>query len=485
MSTVRNRAGQVPEVSPDAVAGLARQVRGAVLEPHEEEYQAHSAPYNLVAAHRPDLIVVPSGADDIQKAVGFAATYGLPVGVQATGHGPAASSSGGLLVSTRKMNAVTIDPLARTAWTEAGAQWHQVIAAAAPHGLAPLNGSSPNVGVVGYTLGGGLGPMARTYGYAADRVNLIEVVTADAQRRVATPVDEPDLFWALRGGKGNFGVVSAMEFGLVPVDRLYGGGLFFPGEFAATALHSWREWTGHVPAEMTSSLALLRLPDAPGIPEPLRNRLTVHIRIAYVGTAADGERLVRPLRDMAPPMMDSVGDMPYTAVGNIHNDPVDPMAYHEDSIMLRELNGAAAERLLTLAGPGADTASAVVEVRQLGGAAARMPDPPNAVGHRDAAFVLATITPTAAFHDGPADGPDDGSDTDGHGGRPESLLDRMAQWGTGLKYVNFLAGPDAAAGVRLAYDTATHARLTSIKSRYDPHNMFRHNLNIHPAGGHD
>lgn len=445
-------------------AEFAGRIRGAVLTPGDDGWDAELAPFNAIGVHRPALIVAAEDAGDIQEAVRYAAGRELPVAVQATGHGIAAPADGGLLISTRRMNAVAVDPVARIARAEAGAQWHQVIESAARHDLAPLNGSSPLVGVVGYTLGGGLGLLARRYGYAADRVTRIHVVTAEGELREATQHRNPDLFWALRGGKGNFGVVTAIEFGLVPVTTLYGGGLFFAADAAWPVLDTWRRWTAYLPEELTSSLALLRLPDAPFIPEPLRGRLTVHVRIAFLGLPEDGKRLLAPLRAVAPTVLDTVREMPYTDVGEIHMDPADPTPYHERSILLRTLDEAAVRLLLDVAGPGANCPAYVVELRHLGGAVGRPSPVPNAVGNRDAAFTLTTVSPPAGLSD-----------------PSRAVLTALEPWGTGRAYVNFLTGPDTAGDARRLYEPETYERLTRIKQQYDPHNLFRFTHTIVPG----
>jgi FAD/FMN-containing dehydrogenase len=272
-----------------------------------------------------------------------------------------------------------------------------VIHEAAVFGLAPLNGSAHLVGVVGYTLGGGIGPLARAFGYAADRVRQIDVVTADGRLRQLSERSETDLFWALRGGKGNFGVVTSLEFDLVPVARLYGGGLFYPGESAAEVLHAFQEWTADVPEEMTSSVALIRFPELPDVPEPVRGRFVVHVRVAYAGSADEGVRLVRPLRAAAPLILDTVADMPYTDVASIHGDPTEPLPAYERSRMLAEFGPDAVDALLALAGPDSGCPLMLVEVRHLGGALSRTPPVPNAVGNRDAAFhcLAVTVAPPA------------------------------------------------------------------------------------------
>lgn len=449
-----------PPIPPGAVAALAAEVDGDVLLPWDEDYAAERAGFNRVAQHQPALIVAAAGAADVRAAVTFAADYGLPVAVQATGHGIAAPTLGGVLISTRRMDHVTVDPVARTARVAAGARWEQVITAAAAHGLAPLNGSSPLVGVVGYTLGGGMGLLARKYGYAADHVTRIAVVTADGRLLSVTEKHLPELFWGLLGGKGNFGVVTAMEFELVPVTRLYGGGLYYDGADAAEVLHAWRRWAADVPEELVTSIALLRLPDLPQVPEFLRARLMVHVRVAHLGSAEEGEELLRPMRAAAPVVLDEVGEMPYTSVADIHRDPVDPMPYNERCITLRELDEAAVDRLLAVAGPGADADDLMVELRLLGGALGRPSPVPNAVGNRDAAFTLATLAPG-----------------------PTRVLDALAEWGTGGRYLNFLSGPDTAdeEWVRACWPPETHARLTALKRAYDPQNLFRANHNILPT----
>jgi FAD/FMN-containing dehydrogenase len=456
------------DLSPPAVEDLAASVIGPVFLPGDPGYDIERAVFNLSVEHHPAVIVGATCAADVQHAVGFAAAQGLPVAVQATGHGPAVGADAAVLVTTRRMDAVHVDPEARTARVEAGVRWQTVIDAAALHGLAPLNGSSPLVGVVGYTLGGGLGPMGRAYGYAADHVRVLEIVTADGQLRRANAVEHEDLFWGVRGGKGNFGIVTALEFDLVPVARLYGGGLYFDGQLAPQVLHAYRTWTEQVPDTMTSSVALLRLPPVPAVPEPLRGRLVVHVRIAYLGSAGEGEDLVAPLRAVGERVIDTVAEMPYTDVAAIHADPTDPLPAYERTMMLSGLDGPAVDALLELVGPGSDSDLLLVELRQLGGALARQPAVPNAVGNRDAAFSLFTIGVVAA---------EDAAATLAY---QDQVLARMEPWATGGRYLNQLAGFSPPGFVRDAYTREGYERLVELKSTYDPTNMFRLNHNIGP-----
>lgn len=213
---------------------LADQVTGPVLAPRDKGYDAERAGWQTARRHRPDLLVGAAGPADVQAAVRYASDRGLPVAVQGTGHASAAvAAEGGVLITTARMNGVRVDADAGTAWVAAGTRWDRVVHRAAPAGLAPLSGSAPHVGAVSYTLGGGLALLSRSFGYAADHVRGLEAVTADGRLRRVTRDHEPDLFWALRGGRDNFGVVTAMEIDLMPVTTLYGGALVFPVEKAA------------------------------------------------------------------------------------------------------------------------------------------------------------------------------------------------------------------------------------------------------------
>lgn len=312
--------------------------------------------------------------------------------------------------------------------------------------------------------------LGRRYGFAADHVRALEVVTADGELRRATAQEHPDLFWAVRGGKGNFGVVTAVETGLVPVTRLYGGGLYFPGTATSEVLGAWLEWTASRPEEMaSSSLALRRFPDLPGVPDPVRGKFLVHIRVAYVGSAAEGERLLRPLRALGP-VSDAIADIPYRRIGEIHNDPTEPAPVRDRGILLRELDHDAVERLTALAGPDADLPPGQVELRHLGGALGRAPEPPNAISHRDAAFGMNLGMLMPPGHEAAVDR------------IQQSLVDALEPWSIGGTLPNYLgSGATQPDRVRTAYSDADYERLTAIKATYDPRNLFRINHNIPPA----
>lgn len=443
---------------------------GPVFRPGDEGYDSERAGYNLVLDHHPELVVGATGPDDVVAAVGSASAVSRAVGLLATGHGPSVPADGAVLINTQRMNGVQVDPTTRTARIEAGVRWQQVLAETVPHGLAPLNGSSPTVGAIGYLLGGGIGHLGRRYGFAADHVRGMDVVTADGQLRHVTADDDSDLFWALRGTKDNFGVVVATEIDLMPVSRLFGGGLFFGDEPTAGVLHTYREWVRTVPDELSSSVMLMRFPDFPAVPEPLRGRFVTHVRIAYCGSSEDGERWVEPLRAVGPRLMDTLGEMPYSEVGSIHNEPTMPVPFYGRAGLLRDLDAEAVDTLLSLAGPETNP-GILLEMRHLGGAYSRMPAVPNPVGGRDAAFTMysaSVLQPGQLVEDV----------------RPvhDGVHQKLGQWSTGGTFFGFLGVDDVTPEqVRTAFTPNDYARLTELKTTYDPDNMFRINHNIAPV----
>ncbi|QIS11103.1 FAD-binding oxidoreductase [Nocardia arthritidis] len=440
---------------------------GPVFRPGDEGYEAEIAGFQTAYTHRPALVVGAVHAEDVRSAVEYAARQGLPVAVQATGHGLSVAADGGVLISTRRMTAITIDPATRIARIGAGVRAGALVEAAARHGLAPLNGSSPSVGVVGYSLGGGTGILARQFGYAADHVRAIELVTADGRVRRLTPGDE--LFGAVLGTGGNFGVITALEVELVELTEVWGGQLVFDTPLVDAALAAWREWTATVPEELTSTVVLLTFPDIPQVPEPLRGRYVASFRIAFTGSAEEGERLVAPLRAVGPRLKDDLRTMPYTENHTIHSDPEHPHGYAATNAMLGELTPETLSALLALTGPDGPL-RVVVDIRHLGGAL-RRPGPNGvAVDHRDAAYVVRVIAMPE-----PADG----------AAAPAALAqvrEALAPWTIGHS-LNFLYGAGAAADeaqTRAGYAAETYARLAALKSKYDAHNMFRFNRNIRP-----
>ncbi len=449
---------------------LDRTLAGKVHRPGTPGFDAACAGFDLSAIPTPEVAVSAVTETDVTTAVRFAADHGLPVGIRATGHGPIPGVDRCLLVDTRAMSTVTIDPGRRSATISAGSTWTPVVAAGAPLALAPLCGSAPDVGAVSYVLGGGVGPFGRRYGYAADRVRRIRLVTATGDLREITADTEPELFWAIRGGGGNFGVVTEMEIDLVPVGSLHGGGLYFPGEAAADLLAAFGRCTATAPDELSLSIAFLTFPDLARVPAPLRGRFVGHLRVAHLGAPAEAQALVAPLRATATPLLDTVRTLPVTEIGTIHGDPIRPQPVSCGSAILPEWDDAAVGVLLD--GVGA-TRPHMLEVRHLGGALGRPPAVPNAVGHRDARFTVFT-----SAYPGPRFGEAAALQAD--------LYRRLLPWSGGRSLYNFSAHPDGRpADARGAFDEPGFTRLRAAKAVWDPANAFRFTVNVPPSDGPD
>ena len=436
-----------------------------VVDPSETGWDEARRAWNLASNQIPVAVAFPEAADEVAAVVNFARENGLRVAAQATGHfaGTLPALDDAILVKTERMRGVEIDADAARARVEAGAQWGDVAVPAADHGLAGLAGTAPDVGVVGYTLGGGLGWLARRYGLAANSVLAAEVVTADGEFRRVDREHEPDLFWALRGGGGSFGVVTALEFSLYPVARLYAGDLLWPVERATEILHAWRGWVETVPRELTSVGRLLHLPPIPDIPEPLRGRSFVLVEAAYIGSEEDGRELLRPLRERGPEL-DTFAMIAPPGLAALHMDPPEPVPAAGDGGLLTALPAEAVDRLVEAAGADSGTALLSVELRHLGGALAEPSPEHGAVGDIDAAFahfsVGMTMTPDLA---------------DAVGRDVERVMDLLGPWDAGRTYFNFTERRAESNGL---FPAETVSRLRAIKRRVDPENMF---LACHPV----
>ncbi|MFF7452513.1 MULTISPECIES: FAD-binding protein [unclassified Streptomyces] len=440
------------------------QIKGPVLRPTDNAYAAEVTGFNLSPTHTPDIVVGATDTADIVTALRWATSTNTPVAVQATGHGANFPIETGLLINTSRMTDVRIDPATRTATIAAGAKWRHVIDAAAPHGLATLNGSSTDVGAVGYTLGGGLPVLGRAYGYASDLVRSFKVVTADGTLHEADATHAPDLFWALRGGKGNVGIVTEMTTELPRLSRLLGGGIYCAGEDAEPLLRAWAEWTPTVPDEMCTGFTLLRLPPLPEIPEPLRGRFWARIAVAWTGDETDGQNLLAPLRAAAPVVFDTVAEMDYTAVDMIYQDPHDPLPARESCGCLGELTPDAVTALLDQAGPAhPDHPLLLVELRHMGGALSRPTATEDAVCARNAAYLLEAVgvlaTPEAAAAIETA---------------TTALYEAMTPYATGCTMPNLHGTPGNAEDRARAWTPEIYDRLRRTKETHDPHNLLRY-----------
>lgn len=450
-ATTRSRFDTGPQpvaLPPVPVVELRARVTGRVSTPVDPSYADAVTPWQLAIPVRPRIAVEATSAQDVVETVRFARRHGLTVTPQATGHGPISALVGDILVTTSGLDECVVHA---EGWARVGAgvKWLRVVEEAAPHGLAPLSGSITDVGVVGYTTGGGLGPMARTYGLASDRVRAFEVVTGDGELRRVTPTEHPELYFGLRGGKGTLGIVTAVEFDLVRQPDFYGGALWFDGADAAAVTERWRTWSATLPEAGTTSIALFRLPPLPGVPEPLAGRLTVSVRYVWTGSAEDGERQLAGLRAAAPLLVDDVRVKPYAEIDSVHTDPLDPMPVHEYAVLLGDFPATAAAALVAAAGPGSPSQEFLVEVRQLGVAYARGGEQPSAFCPRHASYsVLAVGLP--------------GVETD----RDQAVLARaLAPWALPDRLPNFSFTPEQLAA---AYTPAVRARLLAALDTYDP-----------------
>lgn len=438
----------------DALRILREQVATPVALPGEPGYE-RCVPWNVAAPVTPAAVVLATSPEDVAGTVRFAAAHGFTVTVQATGHGAVGVGADTILVLTAAMKHCEVDSLNRTARVSAGARWQDVIDAAAPHGLAPLCGSAPGVGVVGFLTGGGLGPLVRTVGLSSDHVRAFDVVTGEGRLLRATPHENADLFWGLRGGKATLGIVTAVEIDLLPIPEFYGGAVYFDGDDAASVLHSWRGWSAGLPETVNTSIAVQQLPPLPGVPAPLAGRMTVAVRYTAVGDFAEAQRLLAPMRAVATPVMDTVGVLPYAAIGAVHADPVDPMPVNEDQALLTELPAEAVDALLAVAGPASGSPQVLVELRLLGGALAREPQHRSAFCHRGAAFALTVIG---------APMPENAAMVVEHA---RAVTAAVAPWATGGQMPNFAPSYDPARPSRV-YTPDTLHWLAALADRYDP-----------------
>jgi FAD/FMN-containing dehydrogenase len=456
----------ISKVSANRTAETLRTaLSGEVFVPGDEGYDEARRGWNLAVDQRPAAVVFPESAADVARAVQFARSQQMRIAPQATGHGagPLEPLEGAMLVKTSRMRRVDIDAVARTARAAAGARWGDVTVAAGRHGLAALAGTSSDVGVTGYTLGGGLGWLARRYGLAANSVTAAEIVTPDGRLVRADADHEPDLFWAVRGGGGSVGVVTALEMTLYPVRELYAGALFFPIQRSSQILHAWREWTSTVPDEMTSLGRILRFPPLPEVPEHLRGRDFALVEAAYLADAAAGAELLRPLRRLDPEM-DTFAMIPASALSQLNMDPAQPVPAQGDGEFLADLPAAAIDTLVAVAGPDAGTSLASVEIRHLGGALARPAAGAGAQPAIDANYVTFAVgfTPTPEL-------------VTMMRAQAQTVKDALTPWHASYDYYNFAETPGDAHAV---LPPASHRRLQQIKAAYDPDQAI---ISTHPV----
>jgi hypothetical protein len=434
-------------------------ISGRLATAADDDWDQARAPWNLAADQHPEAVAFVEGANDVAKVVDFAAKHELKLAAQGTGHGAVALGplDDTIVIKTERMRAIDIDAERQTARLEAGVLAIELGQAAQSCGACSLPGSAPDVGVVGYTLGGGLGWLGRRYGFACNRVSAIELVTADGEARRVDADNDADLFWALRGGGGSYAIVTALHVALLPVAEVYAGALLLPAELGADAVRAYREWAAAVPEEVTSIVRFLRPPPLPDVPEPIRDRPLLTLGAACIAGQAEGERMIAPLREIGEPIIDTFGQIPAEQLSKIHMDPEHPVPGLGHHATIRELSDDAIDAFVGIAGPDAGSPLLLAELRQAGGALGRDSAGAGALSKLDAEFVMLGI--------GLPMTPELGEAIDGH---LDLLHDTMQPWASSGGYFNFAERPCA---IDAILSPETCARLGEIKRRWDPDGM--------------
>ena len=425
------------------------------------------AAFNILVDQRPAGVARPRSADEVSDVVRSAAADGKRVAAQCTGHNaaPLGSLANTVLLRTAGLGGVEIDADAGSARVGAGTLWGDVLPRASELGLAALHGSSPNVGIAGYTLGGGVSFYHRRHGLACNRVTAIELVIAGGEQIRVDAENEPDLFWALRGGGGSFGVVTALEFDLLPLPEIFAGALLFPAQEASKVLQGWREWSAGMPEEMTSVGRLMNFPPVPEIPDPLRGKSFAVLEAVYCGDPADGEGLVAPLRELGNAVIDSMAIQPPAGIAELHMDPPAPVPYTSESLLTRELPAAAIDSLVEAVGPGSGSQLVSIELRHGGGALSRAPQGAGALATLPGTFLTFAV---------------------GFVPVPEAMAPNrawLAKYKASLepydagRYFNFV---EESFDITQIFPPDVLERLRQVKQRYDPENLFHSN---HPVTG--
>ena len=454
--------GAKRELDATAVDGLRARMRGPVLTAADAGYDDARRIWNAMIDKRPALIARCAGAADVLEAVRFAAAHEVLVSVRGGGHNVAGTAvcDSGLMIDLSPMKGIHVDPVAQTAWAQPGLLWQDFDHETQAFGLATTGGVVGETGIAGLTLGGGVGWLVRKHGLACDNLVAADVVTADGQLRRATPDENGDLFWALRGGGGNFGVVTAFQYRLHTVSTILGGLVIHPRGAARDVIRFHRDFVTSAPEELTSYVALLTAPDG---------RPVVALASCYCGDLREGERVLRPLREFGSPLVDDLKPMPYGGMQGLFG-PAFPWGNRNywKSSFLRALPDAAVDAVVNHADRGKSPLAAVV-LEYYGGAASRVAGSATAFPHREATYNLLVLGQWTDVTEDPV-----------HIGWARDCWEAVRPWSSGAVYMNVLGEDEGAQAVRDAYG-ANYARLAALKTELDPKNLFRLNQNIAPA----
>ena len=439
-------------------------IRGRVATSSDSDWDEARQAWNLAADQRPAAVAFVESAADVSKVVRFARGNGLKVAGQGTGHG--AMSLGALedtiLVKTERMRAVEIE--GERARVEAGAVSEDVAGAAIEKAMCSMPGTSPNVGIAGYTLGGGLSWLGRKYGWACNRVAAIELVAADGEPRTVDAMTDPDLFWALRGGGGGYAIVTALHVDLLPISEAYAGALLLPAELTRDALHVYRDWAAQAPEEVGSLVRMMNLPPIPDVPEVIRGKKFLQIAAACIGSREEGERAIAPLREIGEPLMDTFDQVPATGLTRIAMDPEPPVPGLGHHRVIKELPEEAIDAFYDAGGPDSGSPLLLAELRQLGGALARPAENGGALDKLDGAFVMFGI---GMLMDPAMREPIEG--------QLDKMADAMQPWAAEGGYFNYAERP---CDVDAILPEETCRRLSQVKRSWDPDDLIRSNHSV-------
>ncbi|MDQ3553383.1 MAG: FAD-binding oxidoreductase [Chloroflexota bacterium] len=457
-----------PLARPIDLSPLAAHLSGALLEPESEGYDQARLIWNLVHDRRPAAIVQAADVDDVRRAVHFARDTGIEIAVRSGGHSLAGFSTGDgvLVIDLRGLRGLHIDPETRMVVAGAGLTAGEVTSALAAHDLAIPFGDTASVGIAGLTLGGGIGYLTRKFGLAIDRVRSMEVVTANGDFITASVDQNPDLYWALRGGGGNFGIVTRFAYEAVPLGETLAGALFLP--LTAEVLRGVQSIAAAAPEELTVIVDIVPAPEAPFIPAESVGTPIAIVLLVYAGDPAEGQTIVDRFRSLARPIADLVAPMPYPGIYEFSAEAETPAPAIVRSMFTDALDDAAIERIVARMSESDGPMVKFTQLRVLGGAMGRVPADATAFAHRGAQVLFGVYT---IFVD-PTRIEQDLQWTDAY-------FADVSPAATGV-YVNFLDTAGDAL-VQQAYPDATYRRLAEVKARWDPENLFNGNHNIRPG----
>ncbi|RKS71410.1 FAD/FMN-containing dehydrogenase [Motilibacter peucedani] len=454
-----------PTQSRHGAPSLRELCGGAVHLPGDPGYDDARQPWNVAVDQRPAAVAYPASAAEVSEVVRAAAAAGLRVAVQGTGHnaGPLGDLRDAVLLRTSAMIGVRVDAARRRVTVGAGTLWLEAVEAAAQHGLAVLHGSSPDVGVVGYCLGGGMGWYARKLGFAAHSITGAELVLADGSVVRVSPEENPDLLWGLRGGGGNIGIVTELEIEAFDFTTAYAGMLVWDWERAAEVLPVWAAWAREVDESVTTSFRLLQLPPLPVIPEPFRGRNLVVIDGAVMGDTPAVSALLAPLRALHPEL-DTFAHVPVETLTRLHMDPEGPTPGVSNTVLLSELTPEGIETFLRVAGPGSGSPLLAAEIRQLGGAVSRPAPYKAALSHLEGDFLV--------FGVGIAATPEMGAAV---AAGAAALVEALSPWASRQCYLNFV---EHATDTSTGYAAGSWHRLQRLRREVDPQGLLRANHGV-------